>query len=82
MAAPPAKLHRRPRSFAGWSSAALAMLATLGTAGTAYAGGFDLPDNGARAVGRGGSYVVGVSDPTAIYYNPGALSKQRGTQFL
>ena len=60
----------------------LAMLGVLATPDTAHAGGFDLPDNGARAVGRGGSYVVGVSDPTAIYYNPGALSKQRGTQFL
>lgn len=60
----------------------LACLAAAGIPATASAGGFDLPDNGARAVGRGGSYVVGVSDATAIYYNPGALSKQRGTQFL
>ena len=55
---------------------------TLGLPSAAHAGGFDIPDNGARAVGRGGSYVVGVSDPTAMYYNPAALSKQRGTQLL
>jgi len=59
---------------------ALAGLATIAAPGGAQAGGFDIPDNGARAVGRGASYVVGVNDPTAMYYNPAALSKQRGTQ--
>ncbi|WP_266216941.1 OmpP1/FadL family transporter [Paraliomyxa miuraensis] len=48
----------------------------------AAAGGFEIPDAGARALGRGGANVVGVSDPTAIHYNPGALAKLRGTHFL
>jgi long-chain fatty acid transport protein len=49
---------------------------------TALAGGFEIPDTGARAVGRGGAFVVGATDPTALYYNPGLLAKQRGTSVL
>jgi long-chain fatty acid transport protein len=33
-------------------------------------------------MGRGGAYVVGADDATAIYYNPALLAKQRGTSFL
>ncbi len=54
--------------------------AVLGlTAAEAHAGGFEVPDLGARAVGRGGAYTVGVADGTALYYNPAALAKMRGT---
>lgn len=46
------------------------------------AGGFELPDNGARALGRGGAYTVGADDLTALYYNPARLSHQKGSTFL
>lgn len=49
---------------------------------TARAGGFEIPDIGARALGRGGANVVGVNDPTALHYNPGSLAKLRGTRLL
>ncbi len=58
-------------AFAGWFWAA-----------EAYAGGFEVPDTGARAAGRGGALAVGVEDLTALHYNPAALAKQRGTTFL
>jgi hypothetical protein len=45
----------------------------------AYAGGFELPDNGVRAVGRGGANAVGVSDLTAVHYNPAMLARQAKT---
>lgn len=48
----------------------------------AHAGGFEVPDTGARAAGRGGALAVGVEDLTALHYNPGALAKQRGTTIL
>lgn len=48
----------------------------------AHAGGFEIPDTGARALGRGGAYVAGVADTTALHYNPGALAKQRGTTIM
>lgn len=50
--------------------------------GSAHAGGFEIPDTGARAAGRGGAMVAGADDLTALHYNPGALARQRGTNFL
>jgi long-chain fatty acid transport protein len=35
--------------------------------------GFDFAGQSARAMGMGGAYVAAVDDPSAIYYNPGAL---------
>lgn len=46
----------------------------------ALAGGFEIPDHGARALGRGGAVAAGVNDGTAIHYNPGALALQKGTR--
>lgn len=46
----------------------------------AYAGGFDIPDNGAQALGRGATFVAKADDGTAIYYNPAGLARQRGTR--
>lgn len=48
----------------------------------AWAGGFEVPDQGARAVGRGGAYAVGVADLTALHYNPGKLASLAGTRVL
>jgi long-subunit fatty acid transport protein len=48
----------------------------------AHAGGFDIPDTGARAAGRGGAFAVAADDLTALHYNPGKLATQRGTTFL
>ncbi len=47
---------------------------------TALAGGFEIPDNGAQAVGRGGAFVAKADDGTAIYFNPAGLARQRGTR--
>lgn len=60
---------------------ASALTAALAPA-AAQAGGFEIPDRGAKALGRGGANVVGVDDPTAIHYNPAALAKLRGTTLL
>jgi long-subunit fatty acid transport protein len=58
------------------------MLAVGTAPSLTHAGGFEIPDTGARAVGRGGAMAVGVEDLTAMHYNPGALAKQRGTNVL
>jgi long-chain fatty acid transport protein len=60
----------------------LAGLATLLAPAVGHAGGFEIPDTGARALGRGGAMVAGADDLTAMHYNPGALARQRGTTFL
>ncbi len=60
-----------------------ACAATLTPTG-AWAGGFEgeYPDNGARALGRGGAFVAKADDPTALYYNPAGLGLLRGTNLL
>ena len=60
---------------------ALVVCAALAAAPTTLAGGFEVGENGARAVGRGGAYTVGVKDLTAIQHNPGALARIEGSRF-
>ncbi len=43
-------------------------------AAPALASGYYYVDSGARAIGRGGAWVVGADDLSAQYYNPAALS--------
>ena len=57
-------------------------LAMLAAARTGRAGGFEIPDNGTEALGRGGAFVAKADDPTAIDYNPAGLAGQRGTRVL
>ncbi len=47
---------------------------------TAFAGGYDIPDNGTEALGRGGAFVAKADDGTALYYNVAGLARQRGTR--
>ncbi|MDB4987483.1 MAG: rane protein in aromatic hydrocarbon degradation [Myxococcaceae bacterium] len=55
----------------------LLVLATLMSAllpySRAHAGGLYLFDRGARALGRGGAFVAGADDPSALWYNPAGL---------
>ena len=44
----------------------------------AWSGGFDIPDNGTRAMGRGGAFAAAADEPSAIYFNPAALSQIDG----
>ncbi|MGB0588552.1 MAG: OmpP1/FadL family transporter [Myxococcota bacterium] len=46
------------------------------------AGGFEMPDNGTRALARGGAFTALADDLTAIAHNPGALIKLRGSSVL
>lgn len=46
------------------------------------AGGYQLNEQGARAVGMGGAFVAQASDPSAIYYNPAGLTMQSGINLL
>ncbi len=45
----------------------------------ASAGGFEFPEHGARAMGRGGAWTVGVDDLTALALNPAGLLRLDGT---
>jgi long-chain fatty acid transport protein len=46
----------------------------------ARAGGFEFPDNGTEALGRGGAFTAKSDNPGAIYYNVAGLARQRGTR--
>lgn len=59
--------------------ALLALFLALG-AGTAHGAAFALFEQGAAAIGRGGAYVAGANDPSALFYNPAALAGIPGTQ--
>jgi hypothetical protein len=49
---------------------------------TSYAGDFEELGASARALGLGGAYVASATDPSAIYYNPGASALIKTQQVL
>ena len=55
---------------------------TLLTSATALAGGFEIGENTARAVARGGTGVVHTADPSAVYFNPALLPNAPERQIL
>ena len=56
-----------------------ALLLTVFAAGVAHAGGFELPEHGARSLARGGANSVLPGDLSAIALNPGAMIQLSGT---
>jgi long-subunit fatty acid transport protein len=76
-----AALPPRPAFLAGLGIASCFAL-TLTAPVEAHAGGFEIPDHGARALGRGGAYAVGAKDLTAMHYNPATMAKFRGTRVM
>ncbi|MBV69977.1 MAG: hypothetical protein CMH52_01385 [Myxococcales bacterium] len=48
----------------------------------ALANGFEIPEQGARSLARGGAFSAKADDPTATVHNPGAVSKLRGTHIM
>jgi long-subunit fatty acid transport protein len=51
-------------------------------ADSAYAGGFEIPENTTKSVGRGGTGAVNKRDPSALYFNPALLHRADGVQVL
>jgi long-chain fatty acid transport protein len=48
----------------------------------ALGGGYQINEQGARAVGMGGAFVARASDPSAVYFNPAGLAFQNGINVL
>lgn len=48
----------------------------------AWAGGQEIPDNGAQALSRGGAFTAKADDLTALQYNVAGLAWVRGTRLL
>jgi long-chain fatty acid transport protein len=64
-------------SMIKWMGVVLAM----GSASSARAGGFQINEHSAAAMGRASSVVATASDPSAIFYNPAGLTQTEGTEF-
>lgn len=47
-----------------------------------YAGGFQLNEHGARALGMGGAFTAVANDPSAVYWNGAGLSFIKGTNIV
>ena len=56
-------------------------LAALG-ATTVHAGGFEVPDLGTVAIGRGGAFTARADNLSAFHYNPAGLAKLPGPHIL
>lgn len=48
--------------------------------GLAFGNGFEIYNQGAKAVGMGGAFTAQADDPTAIFFNPGGITQLKGTQ--
>ena len=57
---------------------ALFVLCSIAVPSLAWAGGFEIPDNGTEALGRGGAFVAKADDGTAMEYNVAGLARQDG----
>ncbi|MBZ0199810.1 MAG: outer membrane protein transport protein [Ignavibacteriaceae bacterium] len=47
-----------------------------------FAGGFQINEHGAKAMGRGNAFTAVANDPSAIYFNGAGLTQLEGTNFL
>jgi long-chain fatty acid transport protein len=50
--------------------------------GKLFAGGFQLNEHGARAMGLGGAFTAVADDPSAIYFNGAGLTQLNGWNFM
>ena len=58
----------------------LCLLAALAGAASAGASGFGLFQHGGRAMGQVGAFTARASEPSAVTYNPAAITRLEGTQ--
>jgi long-chain fatty acid transport protein len=49
---------------------------------SAFAGGYQINEHGARATGMGGAFVARASDGSAMFFNPAGLAFQKGINVL
>jgi len=62
--------------------AGMTLAALLLSLGEALGGGYAVPHQTARAVGLSNAITAGVNDPSAVYYNPAALTEIEGNQLI
>lgn len=50
------------------------------TTSLAYSNGFQINEQGAKALGMGGAFVAQADDPSAVYFNPAGITQLDGIQ--
>jgi long-chain fatty acid transport protein len=58
------------------------LVVLLFSATSAMAGGFRLPEAGAKAMGMGFAFTAQADDPSAIYFNPAGIIQLEGTNVM
>ena len=48
--------------------------------GLAFGSGFEIYNQGTKALGMGGAFTAQADDPTAIFFNPAGITQLKGTQ--
>lgn len=67
------------RSVPAWPTTVAITSLLLAVAPRARAGGYEVPDLGAEAMGRGAAFTAKADNGTALLYNVAGFAKQRGT---
>ena len=64
-----------------WRAVVVGTLVAVGAFGAsrAFAGGIEVPMQGARAAAQADAFTAQADDPSAIFYNPAGLTQLRGT---
>ncbi len=57
-------------------------LVLFGAQSRAFSGGYMVPHQSARALGLSSAVTAGISDPSAVYYNPAALGEVDGNSLI
>lgn len=60
---------------------AVLLLASLLLPARSFASGFALPEQSASAMGMASAFVAQADDPSAVWYNPAAITELGGTRF-
>jgi long-chain fatty acid transport protein len=62
------------------------MVSLVGTLGlvvistSAFGGGFEIPQQGAKAAAMAAAFIAQADDPSAVFYNPAGITQLEGTQ--
>jgi long-chain fatty acid transport protein len=74
--------ERRKITMRMWKLALLAgCLSAVAIAGPAFASGFSVYEQGAKASAQAGAFAARADDPAANWYNPAGLARQKGIAF-
>jgi long-chain fatty acid transport protein len=60
----------------------LVLISILAVSGSAFASGFSIFEQGAKATGMAGAFAATADDPSAMFYNVAGIAQQRHTAFM